>query len=147
MTGPSYPLGSGSNPATGASRPRPPIYREAAAILALLAIVVVIGIVDLLLQGQALSISSAIAAWNWVFTVAIVLLVVVIAIWTVRLVFRGLGVSRADRSHGRRRFRYDEQAAEDHQDPAVGILRTRLARGEITAEEYDQTLRKLGKEP
>jgi uncharacterized membrane protein len=134
-----------ANPSTGVPEPRPSVYREVAGILALLALAVVLGVVDLLLQGQALSISSALAAWNWAFTVAIVIIVVVIAIWTVRLVSGTVGSDHRERRYERRRLRYGYGTPASGPDPAVQIARERYARGEISQEQLDNILRQLNK--
>jgi len=139
------PAGSGPNPSTGVAEPRPSVYREVAAILALLVIAIVIGVVDLLLQGQTLSISSALASWNWLFTVAIVIIVVVIVVWTLRLATGGVGAGHRERRYERRRLRYGDATPVSSPDSAIQIARERYARGEISQQQLDQILRQLSK--
>jgi len=115
-----------------------------AALLALVGIAVVIGAVDLLLQGQTPSLAAAVASWGWVVGVVLVILAIAIVFGVIRVVFRGVGVhpehSRERRS--RRLGLYDEH---QYRDPAIEIARSRYARGEISQDQLDQTLRQLGK--
>jgi uncharacterized membrane protein len=125
----------------------PNIYRGLAALLALICIAVVIGVVDLLLQGQVPSLSAAISAWSWVFNVVLILLVIVIVVWIVRLVYMGVGVEPHAGLHERRLRRREYSGRVSDRDPAIEIARERFARGEITQEQYEQTLRNLGRVP
>lgn len=145
MSGIPSPIAPAMGAASAPPEPRPSLAREIAAILGLLAVAIILGVVELLLEGQTLSISSAIAAWSWVFTVAIVLIVFIIAVWTVRLISRGLGVGHHERHHDLRRMRDESPAPATIPDPAVQIARERFARGEITQEQFDQIMRQLGR--
>jgi uncharacterized membrane protein len=99
-------------------------------------------VVDLLLSGQTVAVSAALAAWGWVFDVVLVILAVVTGIWVVRPVVSGVGgVPHSERHHERRRYS-DGSAPPDR---AVEIARERFARGEMSQEQFDQTLRQLGK--
>lgn len=124
---------------------RPSMWSSLAALVALVCITVVIGVVDLLVQGQNPSLAAALASWNWVVNVILVILAIVIVLLVLRMVFRGLGMTPHERSRERRarRHGYDDEPRD--QDPAVDIARARYARGEITQDQLDQTLRQLGK--
>jgi len=115
------------------------------ALLALVGIAVVVGVVDLVAQGQMPSVAAALASWVWVVNLVLAILAIVITFMVVRLVVRGVGVAPHDRFHRRRLRRqgYDEGAYS--RDPAVDIARARYARGEISQDQLDQTLRQLGK--
>ena len=115
------------------------------ALIALVGIAVVIGVVDLLLQGQIPSVAAAMASWNWIVNVILVILAIVIVLMVVRMVFRGLGMTPHERSRERRARRHEDPDDPRNQDPAVDIARARYARGEITQDQLDQTLRELGK--
>jgi uncharacterized membrane protein len=125
--------------------PRRSTYSGLAGLLALVAIAIVVGLVYLFMSGQSVSFSAALASVAWVFDVVLVILAIVIIIWVVRLVALGVGgfphSERYERRHARRL--YSERSAPA--DPAVEIARERFARGEISQEQLDQTLRHLGK--
>jgi uncharacterized membrane protein len=124
-----------------ADTPRRSLYSSLAGLLALIAIAVVVGLVYLFMSGQSFSFSAALASVAWVFDVVLVILAIVIIIWVVRLVGGVPHSERFERRHERRR--YAERSAPS--DPAVEIARERFARGEISQEQFDQTLRQLGK--
>jgi uncharacterized membrane protein len=125
--------------------PRRSPYSSLAGLLALIAIAIVIGLVYLFMSGQSVSFSAALASVAWVFDVVLVILAIAIILWVVRLVASGVGgfphSERYERRHERRR--YSERSAPS--DPAVEVARERFARGEISQEQLDQTLRQLGK--
>lgn len=131
-------------PDTPADR-RPSMWSSLAALVALVCIAVVIGVVDLLVQGQNPSLAAAMASWNWVVNVILVILAIVIVLMVIRMVFRGLGMTPHERPRERRARRYGYDDGPRYQDPAVDIVRSRFARGEITQDQLDQTLRQLGK--
>ena len=124
---------------------RPSMGSSLVALIALVGIAVVIGVVDLLLQGQIPSVAAAMASWNWIVNVILVILAIVIVLMVVRMVFRGLGMTPHERSRERRARRHEDPDDPRNQDPAVDIARARYARGEITQDQLDQTLRELGK--
>jgi len=115
-----------------------------AALLALVGIAVVIGAVALLLQGQAPSVAAAVASWDWVVGVVLVILAIVIVFGVIRVVLQGVG-GRTERSRERRSRRLGLSDEHRHRDPAIEIARARYARGEISQDQLDQTLRQLGK--
>jgi uncharacterized membrane protein len=125
--------------------PRRSPYSSLAGLLALIAIAIVVGLVYLFMSGQSVSLSAALASVAWVFDVVLVILAIVIIIWVVRLVASGFGGVPHSERYARRRehHRYSERSAPS--DPAVEIARERFARGEISQEQLDQTLRQLGK--
>jgi len=123
---------------------RPSVRTSVVALLALVGIAVVIGAVDLLLQGQTPSVAAAVASWDWVVGVVLVILAIVIIFSAIRVVFRGVGVN-IERSRGRRARRLGHFDEHQHRDPAIYIARARYARGEISQDQLDQTLRQLGK--
>jgi len=128
----------------GTADDRPSVRTSVATLLALVGIAVVIGAVDLLLQGQIPSVAAAVASWDWVVGVVLVILAIVIVFGMIRVVFRGVGVPA---EHSRKRRPRRLGFADEHQDrdPAVDIARARYARGEINQDQLDQTLRQLGK--
>ena len=125
--------------------PRRSPYSSLAGLFALIAIAIVVGLVYLFMSGQSVSFSAALASVAWVFDVVLVILSIVIIIWVVRLVASGVGgfphSERYLRRHERRRYAERPPSS----DPAVEIARERFARGEISQEQFDQTLRQLGK--
>lgn len=132
-------------PSESASRENPPWYRELAALLATLGVVIVIGVVDLLVQGQKPTYRAALASWIWVFDLILTILAIVIVISVVRLIFRGVrGTSHREYRERRHRRRGLERAISDR-DPAVELARERFARGEISREQLDQMMIHLGK--
>lgn len=116
-----------------------------AALVALIGIAVLIGVIDLLASGQSLSVSAALASWAWVLNVVLVLLAIVIVIWVVRLVAWGVGGVPPSERYERRRERRRSLDRSAGSDPAVEMARERFARGEISQDQFDQTVRKLGK--
>ena len=124
---------------------RPSTRSSVVALLALVGIAAVIGVVDLLLQGQTPSVAAALASWGWVVNVILVILAIVIIVMVLRLVFRGVGVDHRERAHERRARRHGYNDGTQYRDPATDIVRARYARGEITQDQMDQTLRQLGK--
>jgi uncharacterized membrane protein len=120
-------------------------YSSVAGLLALVAVAIVVGLVYLFMSGQSVSFSAALASVAWVFDVVLVILAIVIIVWVVRLVATGIGgvphSDRYERRHDRRRL--SERFTSP--DPAVEIARERFARGEISQDQLDQTLRQLGK--
>ena len=124
---------------------RPSTRSSLLALLALVGIAAVIGVVDLLLQGQTPSVAAALASWGWVVNVILVILAIVIIVMVLRLVFRGVGVDHRERAHERRARRHGYNDGTQYRDPATDIVRARYARGEITQDQMDQTLRQLGK--
>jgi len=127
----------------GAADDRPSVRASVVALLALVGIAVVIGAVDLLLQGQTPSVAAAVASWDWVVGVVLVILAIVIIFGVIRVVFRGVGVN-PEHSRERRARRLARHEEHPYQDPAVGIARARYARGEINEDQLEQTLRHLG---
>lgn len=123
------------------SEPRPSGWSSLGVLAALVGIAVLVGVVDLLAQGENPSVAAAMASWNWVVNVVLVILAIVIILLVIRIVFRGLGMTPRE-PRERRHRRYDAAAA---RDPAVDIARSRFARGEISQDQLDQTLRQLGK--
>jgi len=123
---------------------RPSVRTSVAALLALVGIAVVIGAVALLLQGQAPSVAAAVASWDWVVGVVLVILAIVIVFGVIRVVLQGVG-GRTERSRERRSRRLGLSDEHRHRDPAIEIARARYARGEISQDQLDQTLRQLGK--
>jgi uncharacterized membrane protein len=121
------------------------MWSSLAALTALVCIAVVIGIVDLLAQGQNPSVAAAMASWIWVVNVLLVILAIVIIFMVIRMVFRGVGMTPHEYSRERRAQRHAYYEAFQNRDPAVDIARARYARGEITQDQLDQTLRQLGK--
>ena len=115
------------------------------AVLALVGIAVVVGVVDLVVQGQMPSVAAALASWVWVLNLVLVILAIVIVFMVIRLVFRGVGVAPHDRLRERRLRRLGYDDGPYSRDPAVDIARARYARGEISQDQLDQTLRQLGK--
>ena len=75
----------------------------------------------------------------------LVILAIVIIVMVLRLVFRGIGVAPRERAHERRTRRHGNASGIQGRDPAVDIVRARYARGEISQDQMDQTLRQLGK--
>ncbi len=132
---------TGSNPPS----PRPSTWSSLAALVAIVGIAVVIGVVDLLVQGQYPSLAAAMASWNWVVNVILVILAIVIILMVIRMVFRAVGVTPSEHRRERRARRNGYDNAPQYRDPAVDIARTRYARGEITQDQLDQTLHQLGK--
>jgi len=122
----------------------PSVRTSVVALLALVGIAVVIGAVDLLLQGQTPSVAAAVASWDWVVGVVLVILAIVIIFSAIRVVFRGVGVN-TERSRERRARRLGHFDEHQYRDPAIDIARARYARGEIDQDQLDQTLRQLGK--
>jgi len=134
------------NPTTpDADSNRPSTRSAVVALFALVGIAVVIGVVDLLVQGQTPSVAAAMASWGWVVNVILVILAIVIIFMVLRLVFRGVGVSPHDHARERRVRRHGYSDGTPYRDPAVDIARARFARGEITQDQLDQTLRQLSK--
>jgi len=125
--------------------PRRPLYSGLVAVFVLIAIAVLVGVIDLLLSGQTLSVSAALASWAWVFNVVLILLAIVIVVWVVRLAATGVGGVPHSRRFERLHERYHDTGGSAPADPAVEIARERFARGEISQEQLDQTLTKLGK--
>lgn len=125
--------------------PGPSISRDVAAILALVAVAVTLGILSQLIEGQNPSLAAVIASWDWVFTVALVIVVVVIVVWLVRLTVHGVtGRPRRGR-HERRLRHHEDRAGVAVPDSAVEIARERYARGEISSAQLEETLRQLAK--
>jgi len=124
---------------------RPSAISSLAAVLALVGIAVAIGSVDLLLQGQTPSWAAALASWDWVVNVILVILALVIVFMVVRTVFRGVGVRPHEYARERHARRRGHAVGTQSRDPAVEIARTRYARGEIGPEQLNETLRQLGK--
>jgi len=77
-----------------------------AALLAVIGIAVIVGVMDLLVQGQLPSWGAALASWSWVLNVLLVILAIVIIVMVLRLVFRGIGVAPRERAHERRTRRH-----------------------------------------
>jgi len=144
MCGTDWHKGNDETTTRGTPDDRPPVRTSVVALLALVGIAVVIGAVDLLLQGQTPSVAAAVASWGWVVGVVLVILAIVIIFGVIRVVFRGVGVNteHSRERRARRRGLYDEH---QYRDPAVDIARARYARGEINQDQLDQTLRQLGK--
>ena len=124
---------------------RPSLGASLAALLALIGVAIVIGVMDLLFQGQLPSWGAALASWSWTLNVVLVILAIVIIVRVLRLVFRGVGVDHRERAHERRARRHGYNDGTQYRDPAMDIVRARYARGEITQDQMDQTLRQLGK--
>jgi uncharacterized membrane protein len=135
-----------ADPTTGGRVDRRPSTRSSVvALLALVGIAAVIGVIDLLVQGQTPSAAAALASWGWVVNVILVILAIVIIVMVLRLVFRGVGVSPHDRTRERRARRHGYNVGVPYRDPAVDIARARYARGEISQDQLDRTLAQLGK--
>ena len=124
---------------------RPSLGASLAALLALIGVAIVIGVMDLLFQGQLPSWGAALASWSWTLNVLLVILAIVIIVMVLRLVFRGVGVSPQDRTRERRARRHGYNVGAAYRDPAVDIARARYARGEISQDQLDRTLAQLGK--
>ena len=115
------------------------------ALLALAGIAGVVGVIDLFVQGQVPTVAAALASWDWVVNVILVILAIAIVILVIRTVFRGLGVAPHELPRERRARRYGSPDGTQSRDPAVEIARARFARGEVNPEQLDQMLSQLGK--
>jgi len=118
--------------------------RRLATLFALAGVAVAVGVLDVLSQGEVPSVQQAIASWDWVLDVVLIVVAVGIVIGTVRLIswgIHGMPPSHEGGRHARRQARFEFRS---ERDPAFDMARERYARGEISRAQLEEILRGLG---
>ena len=144
MGGPASPDPRAPLPYDDRVDPRRWLYAGVVALLALVGVAIVLAVAVPLFRGHVPAGSLDTAPWNWVGGLIGLAIAILIVLWIVRMVAWGLGGPPYSRYYWRHYYRHRYPFGPD---PAVDVARERFARGEITQDQLDQILRRLGREP
>lgn len=118
-----------------------------AVLLVLIGLSIFLAVAVPLYRGEAPAWSLNVAPWDWILGLIGVVIAIWIVVWIVRLVFLALGGSAYYRPYWRGYYRHYRHWGPYGPDPAVEVARERYARGEITAEQLEEILRRLDHGP
>lgn len=100
-----------------------------------------------ILRGQTPTWVTATPGWDWIGGLIGLLIALLVLSWIVRLIVWGFWGRPHYGAYWRHHYRHYWPGEPGWGDPALQIARERLARGEITQDQFDQIMSRLGKSP
>lgn len=140
--------GSGAPLARGwDDEPRRWVALAFAVMLALIGLSIAFSIVIPVLHGSTFMWNMNGMEWGWVPGLIFGLIILWIIFWVVSGLLWRVSSPYWERHRYYRHYPHYYRHAYEYGDPAVAVARERLARGEITKDQYEQLLRDLGAPP